>query len=173
MGASTKVLLRLTVVILALTVSVLAESPLVLTIAASDNPVVEGSGEHKPGAPIFLLISLTNRSNSTVPISSFDSDNYIVSVRDESGNLLPEREEIVKVRRARGDPSNPLHDRPTIKGLSGELKAGATAKQSVEISHYYDLSRPGKYIVQVSRRLPEKLGRGIVTSNAITVTVTD
>jgi hypothetical protein len=38
-------------------------------------------------------------------------------------------------------------------------------------SKLYDMSRPGKYLIQVSRVVPKELGGGVVKSNAVTVTV--
>lgn len=41
------------------------------------------------------------------------------------------------------------------------------------VTKFYDMSRPGKYTIQVSRAVPKELGGGTVKSNAITVTVTE
>jgi hypothetical protein len=41
------------------------------------------------------------------------------------------------------------------------------------VNQQYDLSRPGKYTIQVSRAIPQELGGGNVESNVIGFTVTE
>ena len=56
-------------------------------------------------------------------------------------------------------------------GLISQIETGKSWKEQIFISAYYDLSRPGTYMIQVERQLPEELGKGTVTSNTITITV--
>lgn len=52
------------------------------------------------------------------------------------------------------------------------LQPGETLPKDALISKFYDLSRPGKYTIQVSRTVPNELGAGTVKSLAITIRIT-
>jgi len=43
----------------------------------------------------------------------------------------------------------------------------------LEADYFYDLSRPGRYRIQVEREVPKRIGSGVVKSNVITVDVTE
>jgi hypothetical protein len=51
------------------------------------------------------------------------------------------------------------------------LKPGETITNDSRISWLFDMSRPGKYVIQVSRTIPEDDKSSVVKSNSITVTV--
>jgi hypothetical protein len=56
--------------------------------------------------------------------------------------------------------------------LNRVIKLGNTFEGTSDIGRLYDMSRPGKYHVQVSRRASENEKDGVVESNKIRVTVT-
>lgn len=53
----------------------------------------------------------------------------------------------------------------------GTLEPGKTITNEVNLRKIYEFSVPGRYVLQVSRRIPDALGGGVVKSNAITITV--
>jgi hypothetical protein len=52
------------------------------------------------------------------------------------------------------------------------LQPGETYEDSMSLNKLYDLSKPGKYKIQLHKRVPEHLGQGVVKSNALVITVT-
>lgn len=53
------------------------------------------------------------------------------------------------------------------------LEPNGTYQDAIEIRFWADRASTGKYSVQVERDLPPELGRGVVESNTIKVTVTN
>jgi len=53
------------------------------------------------------------------------------------------------------------------------LKPQQTCQDAIEIRSLYQRLTPGEYSLQVERDLPPELGKGIVESNTIKVTVID
>jgi hypothetical protein len=46
-------------------------------------------------------------------------------------------------------------------------------KAPLVVCKLYDLSRPGKYKIQVSRAVPEELGGGTIKCNVVTIAITE
>ena len=87
-------------------------------------------------------------------------DPYLVfEVRDEHGELAAKK--VFKhPELATGSPVNRY------------LKPGETLMEEQDISLLYDITKPGRYVVQVSREFSGGLYRGVVKSNKITIVVT-
>jgi hypothetical protein len=118
----------------------------------------------KSGEPIYLQIRMTNTSDHDLDCTSAPRDgldmNYAYEVRDSSGKILPESHRNVP------EESNGGNGRPRL------LKPGATAEAiGGFISNHYDMSGPGQYTIQVSRRVSANPKDGVVKSNKITITV--
>ena len=128
-----------------------------LSLALStEKPVV------KAGEEIWIKIQLTNKSKQDVNCTSADvgpvSLSYQYDVRDSAGN-----------------PVKKLIAHPEL--IPGHfrfcnLKPNETISNDNRISWLYDMTRPGKYIIQVSRSISEDEKSGVVKSNAIIITVT-
>ncbi len=146
-----------------------APQPFAITIS----PLHDGDSSSdiiKAGEPLALTVTLVNNSHKSVSIRNMDFDlYYTIDVRDEYGNTAPETEEAREMREAAASPN---HHR-WISGANGILKPRQTWKHTLPVSHSWDMSRPGKYTIQVERQLPKELGKGSVKSNTITVTVTE
>lgn len=138
--------------------------PLTLTLAAPKRTL-------KAGQPLVLRVKVTNTSNQAVntPITLGDpglaSDVYRIHVLDEQGQ-----------------PASSWVPPPPPKGgiviragtMPGrELEPGGTLVDEVNISHVYDLTRPGKYRISIAEPYYRGPGlpNGLVKSNTITVTV--
>jgi len=52
------------------------------------------------------------------------------------------------------------------------LQPGETYEDSMSLNKLYDLSKPGKYRIELHKRVPDHLGQGVVKSNALVITVT-
>ena len=118
------------------------------------------------GSPVLISLQLTNASKREInpgwirdvggvidTIDEFD-------VRDSQGRLIPK-----KTR----NPNLPLVGSATSLATT---KPGATSECIQDLARWFDLSRPGKYVVQASRPINGDKKEGTVKSNKITITVT-
>jgi hypothetical protein len=122
--------------------------------------------EIKAGSKVWVQIQMTNLSNHDVDCTRAPSNGsdraYRYEVRDEAGNAVGP---FARKHPEIGETSNIW---PCI------LKAGeATTKDDNLLSGLYDMSKPGKYVVRVSRFVSgTRKEDGVVKSNEITITVT-
>jgi hypothetical protein len=127
-------------------------------VISTDNSTV------KIGSAIPIRIELTNTSNKDLNVSGgIDADtgmksNHLFEIRGPDGKLLAK-----KLHKQSG----PL----TGDAVFGALKAGESSVHVEDISRAYDMSRPGRYVIQMSRPVPED-PRQLVKSNVLTVTIT-
>ncbi len=118
------------------------------------------------GADVWIKVSITNTSNQDLDDSGGFSDttrldpNLQFDVRDESGKLVPKR-----------TYAHPELD--TGMPINRSISPGQTLTQEQRVSALYDMRRPGKYVIQVSREIPKRLRGGTIKSNTITVSVTE
>jgi hypothetical protein len=125
-----------------------------------------------------MSVTLTNHSDRTLSSSQWDyADRYLIDVRDAQGNPVPESEEAHKKRAdidACKNSGKAVCGRQTGgHGLMSQIAPGESWQERLLITQYFDMSRAGKYTIQLERQLPEELGKGSVKSNPITVTVTE
>jgi hypothetical protein len=129
-----------------------------LTIATPQDTVSTGS-------EIQLMIKLTNDTNHD--IAFIDTDQYCdysPEVRSSSGQSAPETEKKRKLRCV-----NPVAG----KAIFIKLKPGEHHEVLIFVSDLFDMTRPDKYTVEVTREIPKELGQGRVKSNTIAITVTE
>jgi hypothetical protein len=136
------------------------QSPFLLDIRPLADSVRKGFG-FKAGVDL----AITNRSDHPI---DFDIGFGIndVDVYDHDGNLAPLTETGRRYRGPlpRGDP--PTHHLQTIQHLQpGETKSGGM----INLDSLYDVTRPGRYTVQL--RAFDGESKSIVESNWITITV--
>jgi hypothetical protein len=129
----------------------------------------------RAGDPVYIDVSMKNISDHdvdcTINAGNALDNNYRYDIIDETGQTIPKTP---KKHPEIGDDSSIW---PCI------IKPGETSpKTGGLVSILYDLTRPGKYTVQVSRGVwgdgnrPGTAGRGdnnqpVVKSNTITITV--
>jgi hypothetical protein len=133
--------------------------------------IAQPNGPQKAGTDLRLLVTVTNTSNREItfitspgPLPEDDSQ-YELTVRDEHGQPAP--------------PSTYMRTRdkrlPIDYGsrVGKTLKPGESFVDTVTITRFFDLSRPGKYTIAVLRQNPprQNLGDGKVKSNSVTVAV--
>jgi hypothetical protein len=130
----------------------------------------------KVGSDVLVNIALANITKHIVYVGLVLLDNgaeceYTVDARDLKGNLAP----YAKHGRAlRGVPLKGEvreHLCADFSGFPKELQPGETQDDAILASGIYDLTKPGKYTIQVSRTYGE--AKTVVKSNTITLTVTN
>lgn len=135
-----------------------------LSVAAPKEPL-------KAGTELHLLVTVRNTSKRAIsfiiapgPIPE-DELEYEINVRDADGRSAP--------------PSAYLRNKdkrvPMSYGsrLARTLEPGESFVEQVTVTTFFDLSRPGKYTISVSRAIPprQNLGKGSVESDPVTVIV--
>ena len=135
-----------------------ASTPFTLTLEAEQNPI-------KAGSEVKVDITLRNSSNHPIAVGlGLAEVDYALGVRDSQNRIPPETDF------ARKSKGRVYFSNETVF----TLQPGETVpKEMLVISKFYDLSRPGRYTIQVSRTVPKELGGGTVKSDAITISITD
>jgi len=128
----------------------------------------------KAHAQVTVETVLTNISDHEISTfqGSGSAQGYDVVVRDAQGKP-PRSASDYLAEQAKKDRDAGRPFRAIIRQGSAhtvQLKPGQNLKDRIEISAFYDLSQPGKYTIQVSRKDPES--KTDVNSNMITVTLT-
>lgn len=171
-----KTAVRVLLVTLALQVAGLAlgaakqKRPFTLTLTAPKRSL-------KAGAKLVLCNRLKNTSHHDITFGTSpglippDTPWYKVEVLDAQGCPAPPSAWTLALRRRRAILGGSV--------LSRTLKPGQSLVDEIDVTRYYDLSRPGAYTIWVVRplpvgvpaRAPKKYWKGSVRSNTITVTV--
>jgi hypothetical protein len=131
-----------------------------IAVTATNKPAKAGSG-------IVIVVALTNVSAQVAALPSAagrENQWYTVDVHHQDGSMVT----AIQHRSAKAPPLPPgevIVDVYSIATL--ELKSGETVKGTVVISDSYDLTQPGKYLVQA------RCGTvcGGVKSNTIALTI--
>jgi hypothetical protein len=118
----------------------------------------------KAGSAVWVSFVVTNLSDHKIRAASF-GDDLQFEVEDGSGHRVSYAKHkdrngrtVISVRNATGH------------GIAEDMEPGKTVKGQLPVSHYYDLSRPGQYTIQATRKDPNS--NEVRESNAVTVTVT-
>jgi hypothetical protein len=132
-----------------------AKSPYSITIS-TDKPTVAA------GSNVFIKVKLTNISNEVVDCSTYDlaggTDRYYqFDVRDENGAPVKKRDLSL------------YHD-GSWRGKC-DLEPGKSMESEKLVSWLHDFSKPGKYLIQISRRFSDDPNPQYAKSNTITITV--
>ena len=110
-----------------------------------------------------MKVRWTNTSGQTLDASANILDatnvdpNFLFKFLDEDGRPVPRRD----------------YKFPQTSGHAefGTLGAGESITHDVNLLRLFELKKPGKYTLQVSRLIPKALGSGTVKSNLLTITV--
>jgi hypothetical protein len=118
----------------------------------------------KGGSDVKIHITLTNTSDNEVTI--FDQNpecDYGVEVFKEHGESASATEH-KRALRCEGP-------RMVNRNVLITLKPGESTETAISVSDLYDITRPGRYLVWVTRRVPGDLGKGMVKSNTLKIVV--
>lgn len=127
----------------------------------------------KSGAEIDVGINLTNTSNKPVLLTGVcapkgDFDGFTVEVTDIHNSVPPETH---LLRLDRGEDTARPDDILTTSGPGcGSVPPNGFSNSGFVVSRLYDITKPGKYKIQVQRK--DTYSGTIVESNIITITVT-
>jgi hypothetical protein len=131
--------------------------PLSLSIVAAEETV-------SVGTEVRLKTTLINITKRVLTI--FDTNmgcDYPVEVRDDKGKSAPETEYKQRLRCNSGLDEG--------KRVMITLNPQQSRHEEIVVTRFYDLSRPGKYFVQVLRKIPKEFGENAIKSNIIEITV--
>jgi len=141
------------------------QRPFTMTISSAQNVF-------KSGSEISLKIILTSTSEHDILLGRrIDGTAPMVAavpvevhVDGEKGNAPPETKYL---RMLRGED---LGEDYVFSGIGGSLPPGKKSEERVIVNKFYDLSKPGKYKIQL--QWTDRTNKTVVKSNTITVTVT-
>jgi hypothetical protein len=125
----------------------------------------------KSGAEILVEIALTNTADHEISVGKAPGNlpqaesEYLVEAFDSEGQTAPDTDYGRKIKQNKIVVS--------FSRVSATIEPGGSLKDGVILTKLYNLSRPGKYSVQLLRRAPRQLGGGLIKSNTITITVTE
>jgi hypothetical protein len=131
--------------------------------------------EYKVGSEIWVEVAFKNVSNREIEITprleglgnlELASHYYITDIRDQKGNPAQETE---LGQAARADTGLIGSFTSSLGGHDDPLRPGESRPNEIHLNKLYDLSKPGKYTVQVQFR---DTNGPAVKSNRITITVT-
>jgi hypothetical protein len=146
-----------------------AEPELSLTVSVAKDGV-------KVGAEVRLRILLTNLTNHQITLGRLNhpdglENEYSFDVRDSQGRSVP----LTRYGRAvhgTPDEGDERHDCGDCSGVTQDLEPHEKITDEIAVSKIYELTRAGKYTIQVSRPQGDN-SHAIVKSNTITVTISD
>lgn len=127
-----------------------------ISIAPSQNATEPGTPVWNAGAPVFVIVTMTNNSNRTLHLSlSNPAFDYRMTVQDDAtGQPVSETEQYRKMKESQ---KSHFH---TTRFIVVTLKPHESCHDTIEVSYLYDLSLPGEYSIQVERDKPTELGKG-------------
>lgn len=137
------------------------DAPFLMEIAPQ-NATRAGTATWKKGAPISVIVTMKNNSHRVL---------HFGLTEPASGY----RYSVIRSKRYQRVPAkNPAEEEHVSKkNVQITLKPQETCHDTVEVSSFVYLGRPGQYTIQLERDLPPELGKGVVRSNTITITVTE
>jgi|ERR1700682_380463 len=120
------------------------------------------------GEPLHLQVILTNSSHKQLRLAEAPGDpapaeyQYAIEIRDSNGQLAT-----LTAYGRKFTGSIP----PRGSRVTRIIESGESVTDEAVLTKLYDLSRPGKYVVQVTRSVPPYLGKGVVRSNRVTIAI--
>ena len=125
------------------------------------------------GTEVKVEIALKNISNREIYLSKSNASSqaefhFVVEAHDDTGKPVPDTEYGRRVMRRETKKRSVLFG----SEIFFTLQPGEIFQDEVIASKLYDLSQPGKYVIQLSRRVSDNPKDGVGKSNEITVTVT-
>jgi len=140
-----------------------------ISIAPSQNATQPGQPVWNVGAPVFVIVTMTNNSSRTLHLSLINpAFDYRMTVLDNAtGQPVSETEQYRKMRE---ESQKGVFQAARFEIVT--LKPHESCQDTIEVSYLYDLSLPGEYSIQVERDKPTELGKGSGRSNVINAAIT-
>lgn len=118
----------------------------------------------KMSADPTVIATITNTSAKRITIIDTQRFcDYTVDVRDDAGDVPPTTKWRQKIKCEGFEVSG--------RRILRDLKPNESYSDPLILKQWYEMNRPGKYQVQIARKIPDQLGKGWVKSNMITLTV--
>jgi len=119
--------------------------------------------------PVDLMIELFNNSNKSVSFPQYDGyrhgeADYIVDIKMANGQKLSRIDNTGYTDQSSPTLLNGFYQ-PT------NLEPGKFLEDHIILNRIYDMNVPGRYVVQVKRKLPAELGGYYILSNKAIVNV--
>ena len=141
-------------------ISVLANADPLSVVIAAEWP------SEKVGSDLTVIATITNTSTKRITIiDTRRFCDYTVDVRNEAGDVPP----MNKWRKETNCEGVEVSGRRILR----DLKPNESYSDPLILKQWYEMNQPGKYQVQIGRKIPDQLGKGWVKSNMITMTVTE
>lgn len=160
MNSKSKTIMNLTAVLVWLTfgIAYAQSSPFSLSARATQSTFEIGSD-------IQVVALLTNNSDTPVTIPGLNPLwTFVIEVKNENGDTLPEREMLRSLRAPRTDQGGGA-------SAGGSLvNPGKAAVVYIPLSQYYDFSKTGVYTVALKCRVP-KLSQEWLQASPVTIVV--
>jgi hypothetical protein len=139
-------------------------------VAASADPfsvvIAAEWPSEKVGSDLTVVATITNTSTKRITIiDTRRFCDYTVDVRNDVGDVPP----MEKWRQKINCEGVEISGRRILR----ELKPNESYSDPLILKQWYEMNQPGKYQVQIGRKIPDQLGKGCVKSNMITLTVTE
>jgi hypothetical protein len=131
--------------------------PFIITISPIDANVTAGD-------QVNVQLTIKNLTNQPTDLNAAFDDlthmdsNFVFEVTDSHGNPVPKR-------------TYPHSELRSGRAVFRTLQAGATMTEPQPVSRLFDMSIPGKYVIQASGPITGDTDARAVKSNKITVTV--
>ena len=120
----------------------------------------------KVGSDLPVNVTITNTSTKRITIiDTRRFCDYDVDIRDGAGDVPPTGKWRQKIKCEGVEISG--------RRIIRELKPNESYSDLLILKQWYEVDHPGKYQVQIERKIPDQLGKGWVKSNMITLTVTE
>lgn len=162
-----------------LMVSILASSAAFAQSTASETkPVISLTISSRPtakvGSTVGIHIVVKNISAHEVAIvGGVKGRDYKIDVRDVNGKLAPDTKlGLIYNGHVSITNSNQIDPKDLNgKAVYGTLKAGETSEGDLDAAKFYDMSKPGEYLIFIQKWDPEAEPLLTVKSNTISVTM--
>lgn len=116
-----------------------------------------------PGSPVEVKLTLTNSSEHEITfVDTSRWCDYTIEVRNSRGQFAPETSFARQMK---------CPQREVGRRITRDLQPGQSFEDVFYVNHFYDLSNPDDYFIQVARQIPKELGKGSVKSNVVTAIV--
>ena len=126
-----------------------------------------GPATWKADAPVSVILTMKNTSRRVLHVALTNPATDYRTTLMHNTDRVPVTENLQQMK------EEVKSGHASTRNVLITLKPQQTCQDAIEIRSLYQRLTPGEYSLQVERDLPPELGKGIVESNTIKVTVID
>ncbi len=142
-------------------------SPFLLEISPQNAKKKTGTATWKADAPVSVILTMKNTSRRVLHVALTNPATDYRTTLMHNTDRVPVTENLQQMK------EEVKSGHASTRNVLITLKPQQTCQDAIEIRSLYERLTPGEYSLQVERDLPPELGKGIVESNTIKVTVID